>query len=336
MTQPQARYQCEDREILLGFYKKLIWNRMLTAIPEGVAPNAITIFGQLCVLAAVIFAYAASQGNTPLYLVSALLMMSYLTADNLDGPHARRTGQSSPLGEFLDHGLDGIGSGATLLVFSFTVRADGLYLLTLGLVGALAWIVVFWDQFRTGLLVIPRLSAVEGITLLALVQIAVVALGDPAWLRFSSSELTLGSALYLLCAGGYVGTAATPIWRAMREKLTPTEITPALLISASAMIFYWLGASALVCVLFATFYSADVVARMILKRHNVPGSDMIVSPLHAILLLPLIGAVFGSNAGWSPTHWATLSATVSTFFYLVTLLYGSSQLMARRRAESRL
>lgn len=336
MTHTDTRYKCEDREILLGVYKKLFWNRILEAIPESVAPNAITIFGQMCVIAAVFFAYAASAGNTPLYLVSALLMMTYMSADNLDGPHARRTGQSSALGEFLDHGLDGIGSGATLLVFAFTVKADGVYLLTLGLVGALAWLVVFWDQYRTGLLVIPRLSAVEGITLLALAQILIVSFGDPSWMRFSSSELTLGTGLYVLCTAGYAGTVAAPIWRALKEKLTPTEITPALLITATAMIYAWLGASALVCVLFATFYAADVVARMILKRHNVPGSDVVVSPLHAILLLPLIGAVFGSDRSWNATQWALLATIVAALFYVVTLAYGASQLMARRRAESRL
>ena len=44
------------------------------------------------------------------YIAAALFLTAYVFCDNADGGHARRTGQTSPYGEFLDHGLD-LGKG---------------------------------------------------------------------------------------------------------------------------------------------------------------------------------------------------------------------------------
>jgi len=41
-----------------------------------------------------------------LYFVAPFLMFIYMTADAVDGKHARATGQSSPLGAIVDHGID--------------------------------------------------------------------------------------------------------------------------------------------------------------------------------------------------------------------------------------
>lgn len=42
------------------------------------------------------------------YLFCAIGIFIYQTLDGVDGPQARRTGTSSPLGEYFDHGLDAI------------------------------------------------------------------------------------------------------------------------------------------------------------------------------------------------------------------------------------
>ncbi len=66
---------------------------------------------------------------------------------------------TSALGEFLDHGLDGLASCAVLLCTAFALRVDGLALVGLVAFGSLGFGSVFWAQYRTGLLVTPRVSA---------------------------------------------------------------------------------------------------------------------------------------------------------------------------------
>lgn len=92
---------------------------------------------------------------------------SDLTADNVDGPHARRTGRSSPLGEFLDHGLDGLGVASCLLATAFMLQLDGVMMATLCAMAGLGFTAVFWEQFWTGVSIIPKVSTTEGVTLLA-------------------------------------------------------------------------------------------------------------------------------------------------------------------------
>ena len=58
--QPKAAYRSDDRELLLGFYKWLLWRWMIPLIPRWITPNAITIFGAVCSVLAVITAVLAA------------------------------------------------------------------------------------------------------------------------------------------------------------------------------------------------------------------------------------------------------------------------------------
>src|SRR5579884_3754966 len=95
-------YRSVDRALLLGFYQRLFWNRLVEALPAALAPNAITLAGEGCAVLAAVATAGAVAGHRWLYPLSALLLLAYMTGDNIDGPHARRTGQTSALGEFLD------------------------------------------------------------------------------------------------------------------------------------------------------------------------------------------------------------------------------------------
>ena len=41
-------------------------------------------------------------------IVTGVSFMCYITLDNVDGKQARRTSNSSPLGQIFDHGMDAI------------------------------------------------------------------------------------------------------------------------------------------------------------------------------------------------------------------------------------
>ncbi len=60
----------------------------------------------------IVFSYngIGNDGTMPAWALVAcgLLYTTYYVFDQLDGKHARNTGQSSPLGLLMDHGCDAI------------------------------------------------------------------------------------------------------------------------------------------------------------------------------------------------------------------------------------
>src|SRR5260221_5390951 len=98
-------YEVEDRSILLPLYRSLFVTPLLPVLPPRLSPNAITHAGHLCNLAGTLVLLALWPERGWPYLAAALGLHLYNWCDNADGAHARRTGQTSATGEFLDHGL---------------------------------------------------------------------------------------------------------------------------------------------------------------------------------------------------------------------------------------
>ncbi len=314
----KGSYQVDDRELLLGFYKRFLWNGLVEHIPASIAPNTITVLGQVAGVLAVVAAAAGTMGMPVFYLVSAFLWLTYMTADNIDGAHARRTGQTSPLGEFLDHGLDGLASGGVVLSAALILRMDGVWMaLFLGL-GALGFLVTFWEQYRTGRLIIPAMSSTEGITLLMIVETLMFALGDPTWLRFDIQAMNGATMIMLAALAGYAAAIVGPSYRVHKATGKVGELLPALAIAASAAGYVAAGASAIMPAIMVSLFGADVVGRIITLRHK--GQDRpLVAPYHYLLALPLLPAL-ALPGGWGAEAWAALSMVLSVFFYGRTLI----------------
>lgn len=100
------RYKVVDNSILSKHFQN-IWNYQVRFIPSYVHPNLISLSGFLCVLYSYILTLRFST-NPFLVLATIALTMSYTNLDSIDGKHARRTGNSSPIGELFDHALDNI------------------------------------------------------------------------------------------------------------------------------------------------------------------------------------------------------------------------------------
>ncbi|CAB9499724.1 Choline/ethanolaminephosphotransferase [Seminavis robusta] len=106
--------------VLSPFYDwlaALIW-------PDWVHPNAITLIGGMFAVAASYFI----QNNSGQSGWACLLFTMYHMCDNMDGKHARRTGQTSKFGGVLDHFVDGtmgnIAGFSSLALFGFGVTPD--------------------------------------------------------------------------------------------------------------------------------------------------------------------------------------------------------------------
>jgi len=88
-----------------------IWTALTELLPMWLAPNMVTFLGAMhCALAYSVTWYHSPNFDTPLpdwvILLSGYCTIAYYTFDCMDGKQARRTGQSSPLGQLFDHGFD--------------------------------------------------------------------------------------------------------------------------------------------------------------------------------------------------------------------------------------
>ncbi|EDR26746.1 choline/ethanolaminephosphotransferase, putative [Entamoeba dispar SAW760] len=158
------------------------WEPLLThCIPRSIAPNMITLIGGLfMVLAYILFVIESPTGtetvSTFTLVMSGILIFLYQTADNLDGKQARRTSNSSPLGELFDHGVDtfmmGIFSMIIVIVFKFDLTTQlfiFIFLLTV-------FYMSHWEEYHTNTLVLGYIFNPTELQLLCIVGLFIIAI----------------------------------------------------------------------------------------------------------------------------------------------------------------
>jgi len=332
-NKPPANYKVDDQELLLGFYKGLLWDRIIPRIPATITPNTLTVIGQAMAIVAACVTFVAMQGHPFLYILAALLLLAYLTFDNIDGAHARRTNQCSPLGEFLDHGLDGMASAAILIVTTFVLQLDGVMMTLLCAVAALGFAMLFWEQFRTGLLVIPKVSSTEGVTVLMVCLFLLAVAGEPGWLQFELSSITPGTVIVLAVLIGYVAACVPPVFRANKLGVRGWELIPLAVAMGAQVAFTGLGASAIVPSISVGLIGADVTCRLIILRHRGQTGPF-MSITHWLAALPVLVPAIAPGA-WTATGWAAISLGMVVTSYGRNLWRGQSELMRPATQASR-
>lgn len=70
------------------------------------------------------------------YIVCACGVLIYQTFDAVDGKQARRTGQSSPLGQLFDHGCDAVNSNIFLYLTLQSNRTGPTFVYFMMILGA--------------------------------------------------------------------------------------------------------------------------------------------------------------------------------------------------------
>jgi cytidyltransferase-like protein len=111
------KYTIVDNSIST-YYLKSTWYTMQTYIPFWVAPNLITLCGLLSVIFGTIYCFAYyDKSPIRVTFVIILSIITYIFLDAIDGIHARKTKNTSPIGELLDHGCDSIVTILTSLMF---------------------------------------------------------------------------------------------------------------------------------------------------------------------------------------------------------------------------
>jgi len=98
------------------------WNKVTKYVPDYVAPNVLSLSGLLLTIYSYYITYNYSHAYPrTVALICAILLFAYQTLDAIDGKHARRIQNNSPLGELFDHACDSIGTIFVTLTVSTTL-----------------------------------------------------------------------------------------------------------------------------------------------------------------------------------------------------------------------
>lgn len=139
------------------------------------APNVVTLLGFGFIIFNVLTAlyYDPSLNEESprwTYYSYALGLFLYQLFDACDGMHARRTGQSGPLGELFDHCIDSLNTTLSLFPFCSTVGIGYNHMMVITQLACLCnFYLSTWEEYHTHKLFLSEFSGpVEGILLVSI------------------------------------------------------------------------------------------------------------------------------------------------------------------------
>ncbi|CAK7562908.1 MAG: Phosphotransferase [Sporothrix epigloea] len=158
-----------SKYILKPFYNNIV----LPCFPIGMAPNLITLSGFMFVVANLLtllwFNPTLDQNCPPwVYYSWAAGLFLYQTFDAVDGAQARRTHQSSPLGELFDHGVDALNTSLEVLLFAGSQNmGQGWKTVATLFASLMTFYVQTWEEYHTHTLTLGVVNGpVEGVLIL--------------------------------------------------------------------------------------------------------------------------------------------------------------------------
>ncbi|KAK3575753.1 hypothetical protein CHS0354_030085 [Potamilus streckersoni] len=192
---PDYKYNCTDNSLLLPYYKTYYAQYFLKLFPRAVTANTITILSFLAVVIGFLTAFGYIPVPSPSYrtIVIFACIHIYLLFDHLDGMRAKETGTGSPLGEFLDHGLDMLNTPLIILSVSALMPELPPQLLLFGVFAAMFGVVcTFYSQYKTGVLAFTQLGTLEALFLMQ--GYILLTLNEVDYIRYSYTTDTLEDA----------------------------------------------------------------------------------------------------------------------------------------------
>ena len=317
MAQPDYAYESSQDSILRPYYQRWIWNPLLEVIPASWSPNSLTLLSTLCCALSFLLALFLNE-STFAMLMAAVLVFAYVSLDNMDGAHARRTEQSSPLGEFLDHWLDTLNNGFVVLGACAAVGLGPLLTLLVFAAGTLAFFGVQLELRYTGVFRMGRIADIEGNTAVSGLYILVALFGHHLFLsEIFSGGPTIATLIGLGVMGQALMTLATAAWR-LKEHIS--DFFPILLCMSLLIAWMIQGSFSAVGILSIAFFTNPVfTSRPILFRllgHSTAKADWIA--IGAVAL----GSLFCTYVGGIAAGWAVIlvMAGITLSHALTTIL----------------
>jgi phosphatidylglycerophosphate synthase len=206
-------YQCRDSSLLLPYFRRYVSQQLLKVIPRTCAPNLLSLLANL--ISILVFAVVIgvmgpfeemARSSQLVFLLPALGIFVYVALDNTDGLQARRIGLSSPLGDFMDHWLDGFSGFTVPLGIMVVLRVDDVRTLMVIVASVWAFWATNWDKKKSGVMKLPPLGDVEGNMVAVVIYVTTAVFGVSIW----QSQVAGASVADALVALVFIGlTSAT-------------------------------------------------------------------------------------------------------------------------------
>lgn len=292
-------YKADDRSVLLPYYRRYCVDPFLPLIPAKLHPNTITHAGHLFMAAGAALILIARPSSGWIFGVALFLLWAYVFCDNADGAHARRTKQTSPLGEFLDHGLDLFNCVYIGAASAFSVGADGKTWILMGFVVPAACAAVYWEQAITGVFRVGLVSQIESSVLFSMALIVDVFADTSFFVKPILLGICLRDVVMIWTFTGVAWGILFGIWRVGLKdfkKLLP--ILSLLALNATLMLSWVVGAlDILPLMLIGNFSNVAFGLRMLSfrLRHEKPRVDLLFCAMTVALIFAM---VFHLDARW--------------------------------------
>ncbi|KAH3668772.1 hypothetical protein OGAPHI_002527 [Ogataea philodendri] len=167
---------------------KRFWVQFEKIFPLWMAPNVVTLSGLMFIvvsLLVMLYVDPTLDQESPrwCYVLYAVSIFMYQTFDACDGIHARRTGQSGPLGELFDHCVDAVNTSMSVLIFASVAGLGRGWMVYLSQFATLMnFYLSTWEEFYTHTLFLSECSGpVEGILLLVVLFFITAFVGPQFW-----------------------------------------------------------------------------------------------------------------------------------------------------------
>lgn len=292
---PAYNYRCVDRSVLVDPFCRYVVRWFVQWMPRAVPANLLTLGSSACMWVMLALTVTATDpaGLAPWCLA---LMAAYVIYDHADGMHSRRTGTSSPLGEFLDHYTDAFHGPITVVVmFLVAGRADSPLLVVLVWAVALAGAAIMVEERERKELYFGVIGPLEGM-LLGLAFFASWCYPAAAgwWHAPLLGEFTI---FETVMAGGALGSVGTAVGCVRRIGRMPAGLPGFALVGVVfCALALWRGTAWWETVLLLTLHGADYSGRAIAShlRGTPPPRPDLVAPV-----VVAIASLAGVPGGWA-------------------------------------
>ncbi|MBN1655925.1 MAG: CDP-alcohol phosphatidyltransferase family protein [Deltaproteobacteria bacterium] len=172
------KFQCESHSKFDPFFMDKVCTPLLRLIPKSVHPNTISIITHLISWATLFLAYYAWRLGPvwrSVFIVGvAFGLVGTITGDYLDGMQARRTNQSSKLGEMMDHWLDTIGAPLNTAAIALAMQMPAWVLAPMHISNVMIYNAQLVLYHHAGVFVHPKASGSGGLfqTSISLIALA--------------------------------------------------------------------------------------------------------------------------------------------------------------------
>lgn len=313
-------YKVEDRSILLPYYKRFCVEPTLRLIPDRVNPNTITHLGHLACFSGIALLVGTHATRGWPFLAAMALLQFYNWCDNADGAHARRTGQCSVLGEFLDHGLDVLNTTYIGLMTIYALGSSPEYAVILACLIPGAASMVCWEQVETGVFRVGLLNQIESVMVLSATMVVAAVFGADALRHVHVGPLTVWQFMHLWPIATILFGMGHGMYRVHRAG---ASVAPALAFLTAHSAVLYMGvthrASTLVAVALAVAVNVFFGVRMLSQRFR--GERSRVEPLFVVGALGVMTVCGLPSLGFSlaPETGAALTIAACTVYGLSSI-----------------